>query len=58
MMSIDTHELFQEIVYQGILSDNGMSSFSDVLSEKDVESIYHYIVNTATIDRTVQLENN
>ena len=58
MMSNDTHELFQEIVYQGILSENGMSSFSDVLSERDVENIYHYIINTAVNDRNVQLENN
>ncbi len=58
MMSNDTHELFQEIVYQGILSEKGMSSFSDVLSERDVENIYHYIINTAVNDRNVQLENN
>ena len=51
-------DLFKDIVYDGILKDNGMSSFSDVLSENDVESIYHYIVNTAKIDRQVQLEQN
>ena len=58
MMSNDTHGLFHEIVYQGILSENGMSSFSDVLSVIDVENIYHYIINTAVNDRNVQLENN
>ena len=51
-------ELFKEIVYEGILSENGMSSFSDVLSENDVESIYHYIVKTASVDRQIQLEQN
>ena len=50
--------LIKDIVYNGILKDNGMSSFSDVLSENDVESIYHYIVDTAKIDRQVQLEQN
>ena len=58
MMSNDSHELFKEIVYEGILSENGMSSFSDVLSENDVESIYHYIVKTASVDRQIQLEQN
>ena len=58
MMNNNSHELFKDIVYDGILKDNGMSSFSDVLSENDVESIYHYIVNTAKIDRQVQLEQN
>ena len=58
MMSNDTHGLFHEIVYQGILSENGMSSFSDVLSVIDVENIYHYIIDTAVNDRNVQLENN
>ena len=58
MMNNNSHDLFKDIVYDGILKDNGMSSFSDVLSENDVESIYHYIVNTAKIDRQVQLEQN
>ena len=58
MMNNDSHELFKEIVYEGILSENGMSSFSDVLSENDVESIYHYIVKTASVDRQIQLEQN
>ena len=58
MMNNDSHELFKEIVYDGILSENGMSSFSDVLSENDVESIYHYIVKTASVDRQIQLEQN
>ena len=39
------------------LKENGMSSFSDVLSQKDVESIYHYIINIATSDRVVQIES-
>lgn len=55
LMSQESHELFKEIVYDGILKENGMSSFSDVLSQKDVESIYHYIINVATTDRITQL---
>ena len=31
---------------------------SHVLSENDVESIYHYIVKTASVDRQIQLEQN
>lgn len=57
MMSEESHKLFKEIVYNGMLKENGMSSFSDVLSEKDVESIYHYIINIATSDRVVQIES-
>ena len=53
-MSQQSHELFKDIVYGGILKENGMSSFSDVLSQKDVESIYHYIIGVASTDRKIQ----
>ena len=54
MMSNDSHELFNEIVYNGIYSENGMTAFSDVISKNDVNNIYHYIVNTAKSDRKTQ----
>jgi mono/diheme cytochrome c family protein len=54
MMSNDSHELFNEIVYNGIYSENGMTAFSDVIAKNDVNNIYHYIVNTAKSDRKTQ----
>ena len=54
MMSNDSHELFNEIVYNGIYSENGMTAFSDVMSKNDVNNIYHYIVDTAKNGRKIQ----
>ena len=54
MMSNDSHELFNEIVYNGIYSESGMTAFSDVISKNDVKNIYHYIIDTAKNDRKIQ----
>lgn len=42
-----THELFTEIVLEGLLVGNGMPNFSDVLTEADVEAIHAYLIDTA-----------
>lgn len=42
-MSEQTHRMFKEIVLEGLLVDRGMSSFSDRLSEQDVDDIYAFI---------------
>lgn len=39
-----THELFNSIVLQGYLSSVGMASFSNSLTEEDVESLHHYLI--------------
>ena len=44
-MAPELHANFKNIVYDGILANNGMASFKDVLSEKDVEAIHHYLVS-------------
>jgi len=44
-MSNEIHTNFKQVVFDGILSGNGMASFSDVLSEADVEAIYHYLIS-------------
>lgn len=48
-MSLDKHNLFQDIVRGGILEPLGMSSFADDLSEQQVDAIHAYIVNEAKI---------
>ena len=46
-ISKGSHEAFQQIVRGGILSDIGMISFADVLTEEEVESIHDYVVHRA-----------
>ncbi|MCB1645473.1 MAG: PQQ-dependent dehydrogenase, methanol/ethanol family [Pseudomonadales bacterium] len=41
------HLIFKEIVLDGILKDNGMVSFADVLNEDDVEAIHAYVIAEA-----------
>ncbi len=38
------HMLFQDIVLKGILSQNGMASFSNSLTADDVEAIHHFLL--------------
>ncbi len=49
-MNPESHDLFKEIVLEGILSANGMVSFADVLSEEDAEAIHAYIIHRANED--------
>ena len=42
------HQLFRQIVLGGILSKNGMASFSNSLSEADVEAIQNYLLKKQT----------
>ena len=56
-MSSSTHDLFNQIVLEGLLASNGMASFSDVLSEEEVDNIHHYIRARAHEDREVALGN-
>ena len=45
---------FQDIVRGGMLKDNGMASFGDLLSEEDAEAIKSYIQKRAIEDRARQ----
>ncbi|HIO05248.1 MAG TPA: PQQ-dependent dehydrogenase, methanol/ethanol family [Gammaproteobacteria bacterium] len=56
-MSSGTHDLFNQIILEGLLASNGMASFSDVLSEEEVNNIHHYIRARAHEDREVALGN-
>ncbi|MBE8221067.1 MAG: PQQ-dependent dehydrogenase, methanol/ethanol family [Alphaproteobacteria bacterium] len=42
-MSEKTHRLFKDIVMDGILEQNGMASFADIMSEQDMHDIYAFI---------------
>jgi quinohemoprotein ethanol dehydrogenase len=42
------HALFNDIVLKGILSQNGMASFSNSLSEADAEAIHHFLIKKQT----------
>jgi quinohemoprotein ethanol dehydrogenase len=46
-------ELFKQIVLEGLFASRGMASFSDVLSEQDVQLIDQYIRARAAEDRDV-----
>ena len=48
LMSPETHEIFKEIVIEGLYRAKGMDSFSDVLSTDDVQDIQAFIVSEAT----------
>jgi hypothetical protein len=45
MMSKAVHDDFKNILLKGKLSFYGMASFSDILTEKDVESVHQYLVS-------------
>ncbi|MEQ8593597.1 MAG: PQQ-dependent dehydrogenase, methanol/ethanol family [Parvibaculum sp.] len=50
-MGENVREHFQDIVRGGLLSDNGMASFADLVSEDDVDAILSYIQKRALEDR-------
>ncbi len=41
------HDAFKDIVLGGILAPAGMESFSDILSEVDVNAIHAYLIDQA-----------
>lgn len=47
MMSADTHGAFEAIVLGGMLKNNGMASFADVLSSEETELIRQYVISQA-----------
>lgn len=51
------HYIFNQIVLEGLFAANGMAAFKDVLSEREVELIHHYIRARAYEDREVALGN-
>ena len=51
MMSAETHQIFKNIVIDGIYAGKGMAGFGDILNEKDTEMIRQYVISRALIDK-------
>jgi quinohemoprotein ethanol dehydrogenase len=47
------HEIWQQIVYDGVLSGNGMASFADVLSRDDVNAVHSYVISEAVFAQSL-----
>ncbi len=58
LMSEGSHEAFNQIVLDGVMSARGMAAFSDVLTAEDSERIHHYVRARAHEDREVALGNS
>ena len=48
------HNLFEEIVLDGIFEIKGMASFSDVLNEQQVKQIHSYVIHRTAEDYQLQ----
>ena len=51
MMSKERHNDYLAVVLGGMLQDNGMASFADILDAADAERIRQYIISRAIKDR-------
>jgi quinohemoprotein ethanol dehydrogenase len=51
MMTPATHQIFKNIVVDGVYAGKGMASFGDILNEKDTEMIRQYVISRALIDK-------
>ena len=56
-LTIEKHEIFNEILLEGILEENGMANFSSILTEQEVNQVHNYIIDRATKDRIKQIGN-
>ena len=52
-MSPGSHEAFNQIVLEGLLSANGMAGFDDVLTAEESDRIHDYVKARAEEDRLV-----
>jgi len=52
MLSAEKHQIFKEIVYDGVIHSAGMPRMGDLVSEQDVHDIHAYIIQRANEDRT------
>jgi quinohemoprotein ethanol dehydrogenase len=50
-MSEGSHQIFNQIVLEGLLSANGMAAFDDTISEKDSNQIHAYVRARSEQDR-------
>jgi quinohemoprotein ethanol dehydrogenase len=43
-LNAQTHDTFEQIVHGGLLANNGMAGFADVMSKEDVAAIQAFLV--------------
>lgn len=51
-----THEIFRDIVRDGLLVDNGMPAWNDVLTDSDIDSIHAFLLSEQRRIRARELE--
>ena len=44
-ITLEKHELFEEIVLGGLFKQNGMPSFKDILTKEDVADMHAFIIS-------------
>ena len=54
MMQASSHDVFDQIVRDGLLEQNGMAAFGDVLSQAQARQIQAYIIQRASEDYAAQ----
>ena len=56
-LSKDKHKNFNAIVLEGLLEENGMANFSNLIHQKETDQIHSFIISTATKARKEQIQN-
>ena len=56
-LSKDKHKNFNAIVLEGVLEENGMANFSNLINQKETDQIHSFIISTATKAREEQIQN-
>ena len=57
LIAPERHEIFSQVVLEGMLASNGMASFADVLTAPDVARIQAFVRRRAHEDRELALGN-
>lgn len=58
LMQPEIHQIFNEIVLEGVYSELGMASFADLLNETDVQQLHAYIISRANQDREAAMADS
>ena len=52
--SLNNPQLWQDIVHDGVLSNNGMVGWSKNFNREQIETIRHYIIKRANEDKVLE----
>jgi quinohemoprotein ethanol dehydrogenase len=55
-MSPSTHEIFNDILLEGLLVDNGMPAWGDLMSPEDADAIHAFLIAEQRRVRKEELE--